>query len=108
MKFRNPSMYGSEVSYASKSVTDARTDEGMHPRTHGRTTQKLYAPSIGKILIRKQYVSYFMRNPHMQFQNPSMHGSEVMLCIKKRNGRADGRTNAPTHARTNDQEANEK
>ena len=30
-----------------------------------------------------------MKNPYMKFQNPSMHGSEVMLCIKKRNGRTD-------------------
>ena len=31
----------------------------------------------------------------MKFQNPSMHGSEVMLCIKKRNnGRTDGHTDA--------------
>ena len=28
----------------------------------------------------------------MKFQNPSMHGSEVMLCgIQKRNGRTHGR-----------------
>ena len=27
----------------------------------------------------------------MKFQNPSMHGSEVMLCIKKRNRRTDAR-----------------
>ena len=31
----------------------------------------------------------------MKFQNPSMHGSEVMLCIKKCNRRTDGRTNVP-------------
>ena len=37
---------------------------------------------------KKIYVSYFfMKNPFMKFQNPSMHGSEVMLCIKKRNRR---------------------
>ena len=31
----------------------------------------------------------------MKFQNPSMHGSEVMLYIKKRNGRWHGRTYVP-------------
>ena len=38
-----------------------------------------------------------MKNPYMKFQNPSMHGSEVMLCIKKRNGRTDGHTQADTN-----------
>ena len=33
----------------------------------------------------------------MKFQNPNMHGSEVMLCIKKRNGLVDGRMHARTH-----------
>ena len=34
----------------------------------------------------------------MKFQNPSMHGSEVMLCIKKRNGRTeDGQTDVLTN-----------
>ena len=37
----------------------------------------------------------------MKFQNPSMHSSEVMLCIKKCNGQTDGRM----HARTNVPEA---
>ena len=31
----------------------------------------------------------------MKFQNSSMHGSKVMLCIKKRDERTDGRTNNP-------------
>ena len=44
---------------------------------------------------------FFMKNPYMKFQNPSMYGLEVMLCIKKRNGRThgwdgtDARTNVP-------------
>ena len=39
---------------------------------------------------KKICVSYFfMKNPYMKFQNPSMYGLEVMLCIKKRNGRTD-------------------
>ena len=31
----------------------------------------------------------------MKFQNPSMQGSEVMLCIKKRNTCMDARMNEP-------------
>ena len=37
-----------------------------------------------------------MTNPYMKFQNPSMHGSEVMLWIKKRNGQMDGWMHART------------
>ena len=45
----------------------------------------------------KKYASdFFMKNPYMKFQNPSVHVSEVMLCIKKRNGQTDGRTRART------------
>ena len=37
-----------------------------------------------------------MRNPYKKFQNSSIHGSKIMLCIKKRDegteGRTDGRT----------------
>ena len=40
-----------------------------------------------------------MKNPYMKFQNPSMYGLEVMLCIKKRNGRTHGRTDGRTHKR---------
>ena len=40
-----------------------------------------------------------MRNPYKKFQNSSIHGSKVMLCIKKRDERmegwTDGRTNNP-------------
>ena len=32
----------------------------------------------------------------MKFQNPSVHGSEVMLCITKRNGCTYARTDART------------
>ena len=31
----------------------------------------------------------------MKFQNSSIHGFKVMLCIKKRDERTDGRTNSP-------------
>ena len=43
---------------------------------------------------------FFMKNPYMKFQNPSMYGLEVMLCIKKRNGRTDVWTEGRTHAQT--------
>ena len=40
-----------------------------------------------------------MRNPYKKFQNSSIHGSKVMLCIKKREERTDrrkdGRMNNP-------------
>ena len=50
---------------------------------------------------KKIRVSYFfMKNPYMKFQNPSMHCSEVMLCTKKCNGRTHGRTDGRTDART--------
>ena len=41
-----------------------------------------------------------MMNPYMKFQNPSIHGSEVMLYIKKRNGRTHGRMGGRMHAQT--------
>ena len=47
--------------------------------------------------VKKKYMSaiFFMRNPYLKFQNSSFHGSKVMLCIKKRDERTDGRTNSP-------------
>ena len=34
---------------------------------------------------KKIWVTYiFMRNPYMEFQNISIHGSKVMLCTRKR------------------------
>ena len=36
-----------------------------------------------------------MRNPYMKFQNSSIHGFKVMLCIKTRDERTDGRTDNP-------------
>ena len=49
----------------------------------------------GKVHIpveKKIGVSYsFMRNPCKKFQNSSMHGSTVMLCIKKRDERTGER-----------------
>ena len=37
-----------------------------------------------------------MRNPYKKFQNSSIHGSKVMLCIKKRDERTDGRKDGRT------------
>ena len=37
----------------------------------------------------------------MKFQNSSIHGFKVMLCIKKRDGRTDRRTDGRTDGRTN-------
>ena len=39
-----------------------------------------------------------MRNPYMKFQNSSIHGFKVMLCIKKRDERTDGRTTQKQYA----------
>ena len=36
-----------------------------------------------------------MRNPYKKFQNSSIHGSKVILCIKKRDERTGGRTKNP-------------
>ena len=45
---------------------------------------------------KKTRVSYFfMRNLYKKFQNSSIHGSKVMLCIKKRAEQTDGWTNNP-------------
>ena len=49
----------------------------------------------------------------MKFQNSSIHGFKVMLCIKKRDkrtdrqtdGRTEGRTEGQTDGRTNNPEA---
>ena len=36
-----------------------------------------------------------MRNPYKKFQNSSIHGSKVILCIIKRDERMDRQTNNP-------------
>ena len=46
---------------------------------------------------KKIHVCYcFMRNPFKKFQNSSMHGSKIMLCIKKRDKWTDGQTDGQT------------
>ena len=46
-----------------------------------------------------------MRNPYKKFQNSSIHGSEVMLYIKKRDEQTDRRADGRTDGRTNNPEA---
>ena len=60
--------------------------------------QRAITQKRGIILSRKKiHVSYFfMRNPYKKFQSSSIHGSKVMLCIKKRDERTDGRTDGQT------------
>ena len=41
----------------------------------------------------------------MKFQNSSIHGFKVMLCIKKRDEWTEGRTDGRTHGPTNNPEA---
>ena len=41
----------------------------------------------------------------MKFQNSSIHGFKVMLCIKERDEQTDGRTEGQTDGRTDDPEA---
>ena len=41
----------------------------------------------------------------MKFQNSSIHGFKVMLCIKKRDERMEGRTDGWTDGWTNNPEA---
>ena len=61
--------------------------------------QRAITQERGIILSRKKIcVSYFfMRNPYKKFQNSSMQGSKVMLCIKKSDERTDGRTEGRTN-----------
>ena len=62
-------------------------------RFHPYFFQRAITQERGIIMMGKICISYFfMRNPYIKFENPSMHGSEVMLCIKTRNGRTDAQT----------------
>ena len=67
----------------------------IHIFSKGHNSGKGYNPDGRKNTC--QY--FFMKNPYMKFQNPSMHGSEVTLCTKKRNERTDGHTDARTYKR---------
>ena len=52
--------------------------------------QRVITQEKGHNPHKKKSVSYFvMRNPCMKFQNPSIQGSEVMLCTKRRKARTD-------------------
>ena len=61
----------------------------LHPYFFkGHNSEKGHNPDKTKI-----HVSYFfMRNPYKKFQNSSVHGSKVMLCIKKHDERTGGWT----------------
>ena len=49
-----------------------------------------YSEKGHKTNEKKIFITYFiMRNPYINVQKPSMHGSKVMLCIKNH----DERTN---------------
>ena len=52
--------------------------DSIHIFSKGRNSGKGHNPD------KKKSVSYFfMRNPYMKFQNPSMHSSKLTLSIKK-------------------------
>ena len=53
----------------------------------GHNSGKGHNPVNKKICVS----DFFIRNPYKKFQNSSMHGSKVMLCIKKRDERTDER-----------------
>ena len=58
----------------------------------GITQKKGYNPDKKKINVNY----FFMRNPYMKFQKPSMHCLKVMLCAKKHDkGSMDERTDTP-------------
>ena len=79
-------------------MTNGQTDGRRDGWTDGRMNNpEAICPSnffeVGGIKICVSY--FFMRNPYKKFQNSSMHGSKVMLCIKKHDEWTNGRTNAP-------------
>ena len=89
-------MHGSEVMLCIKMRNGC-----TYARTHERPFQRAITQKRGIILIRKKNMCQlfcFEESIHI-FQNPSMHVSEVMLCIEKRNECTDGRTDARTHER---------
>ena len=65
----------------------------IHFFSKDHNSEKGHNPAKKK--IRVSY--FFMRNPYKKFQNSSMHGSKIMLCIKKRDERTDGKTDGWTN-----------
>ena len=65
--------------------------------------QRAITQERGIILIRKKIcvIYFFKRNPHMNFQSPSMHSSKLMLCIKKHNTWMQAHPGAWTDGRMN-------
>ena len=69
----------------------------IHICSKGHNSEKGHNP----VKKKKTRVSYFfMRNPYKKFQNGSIHGFKVMLCIKKHEGRTDGQKDRWTDGRT--------
>ena len=64
----------------------------IHIFSKGHNSEKGHNPVRKK--IRVSY--FFMRNQYRKFQYSSIHGSEVIVCIKKRDERTDGRTDRRT------------
>ena len=63
----------------------------IHIFSKGHNSEKGHNPVKKKICVSY----FFMRNQYKKFQNSSIHGSKVMVCIKKRDERMDVRTNNP-------------
>ena len=72
MKFQNPSKHSLKVMLGTKMCDDFLTKE--HNPRKGRNIDKK-----NKICVNY----FFTRNPYMKFQNPSKHGSKVILGTKK-------------------------
>ena len=72
-----------------------------HIFSKGHNSEKGHNPVKKKI----QVSYFFMRNPYKKFQNSSIHGSKVMLCIKKREEWMEGRMDGRTDGWTNNPEA---
>ena len=51
----------------------------IHIFSKGHNARKGHNPEKKKICVSY----FFMRNPYMKFQSPSMHNSKLMLCMKK-------------------------
>ena len=66
----------------------------VHIFSKGHNSEKGHNPVKKK--IRVSY--FFMSNSYKKFQNSSIHGSKVPLCIKKHDERTDGRTTQKQYA----------
>ena len=96
MKFQDSSFNGLKVTVGTKSVTHPRTHAPTHARSKSNMPHQLFQ-SWGH---KKTWVSYFfMRNPHMKFQDSSFNGLKVTVGTKSvTHPRTHPPTHAPTHA----------